>query len=90
MENQTGAAIAVHFIADRHAEAIEFRVDENALFCDTPLKNIKTKDSVLICSITHRGKIEIPNGDSVFSKGDTVVIVSTAKKTIYQFNDIFE
>ncbi len=90
MENQTGAAIAVHFIADRHAEAIEFRVDDNTLFCNTPLKKIKTKDSVLICSITHRGKIEIPNGDSVFSVGDTVVIVSTAKKTIYQLNDIFE
>lgn len=89
MENQSGAAVAVHFIADRNAEAIEFCVDENTLFCNTPLKKIRTKDDVLICCITHRGKIEIPNGDSLFSVGDSVVIVSTAKRTIYQLNDIF-
>ncbi len=90
MENQSGAAVAVHFIADRHAEAIEFRVDDSTLFCGTPLKDIRTKDNMLIACITHRGKTELPNGNSVFSVGDTVLIVSTSDETIYQLNDIFE
>ncbi len=90
MENQSGAAIAVHFIADRMAEAIEFRVDENTLFSGKPLKSIKTKDNVLIVCITHKGKTIIPNGDSQFNVGDSVIVVSTSEDTIYQLNDIFD
>ena len=35
-------------------------------------------------------KMEIPNGDSSFQKGDTVIIVTSKGKGIYQLNDIFE
>lgn len=43
MKNQTGAALAVHLIADRRAEAIEFRVDDSTAHCGEPLKNLRTK-----------------------------------------------
>jgi len=90
MRNQTGAALSVHTIADGHAEATEFLVDANTHHCGIPLKNLKTKKNVLVVSISRGGKIEIPNGNSCFYKGDTVVIVSTGDTLIYQLNDIFE
>ena len=89
MQNQTGAAISVHAIADGQVEAMEFLVTENTKGCDTPLKNLKPKANVLIASISHGSVTEIPNGDSMFHAGDTVVIVTTNCGSIRQINDIF-
>ena len=89
MENQTGAAITVHSIADGQAEAMEFLVDESTKFCGTPLKQIKLKPNVLLVGIAHGGSNEIPNGDSVFSRGDVAVVVTNSRETIRQLNDIF-
>lgn len=89
MQNQSGAAISVHAIADGQAEAVEFLVDETTKFCNTPLKDIKLKPNVLVVSITHHDKTEIPGGDSTFQKGDIVVLVTSGQTTIRQLNDIF-
>lgn len=89
MQNQTGAAISVHSIADGQVEAMEFHVDENTKGCGIPLKNLKPKANVLIASITHGSVTEIPNGDSMFHTGDIVVIVTTGRGSIRQLNDIF-
>lgn len=89
MENQTGAAVSVHSIADGQAEAMEFLVDENTRFCDTPLKDIKLKSNVLLVSISHGAVTEIANGDSSYHKGDTVIIVTNGREIIRQFGDIF-
>ena len=91
MQNQTGAAVSVHSIADGQVEAMEFVVDKNNKHCDIPLKNLKPKPNVLIASITHGAWTEIPNGDSMFHKGDSVVVVVTRGDTqVRQLNDIFE
>ena len=89
MQNQTGAAVSVHTIADGQAEAVEFLVDENTENCGIPLKNLKPKANVLIASITHGSVTEIPNGDSMFHKGDSVVVVTTGRGVLKQLNDIF-
>ncbi len=91
MENQTGAAISVHTIADGQAEAMEFLVDEQTKFMRLPLKQIKLKKNILLVSIAHGASTEIANGDSVFELGDTVVVVNTATEdtVIRQLNDIF-
>jgi trk system potassium uptake protein TrkA len=89
MQNQTGAAVSVHAIADGQVEAMEFLVDQNTKHCDTPLKQLKTKPNVLIASITHGSKTEIPNGDSSFTQGDTLVVVTSGRGVIKQINDIF-
>ena len=89
MENQTGAAISVHTIADGQAEAMEFLVEEHTRNCDKPLKEIKLKPNVLLVSISHGANTEIPNGDSQFSWGDTVVVVTNGRESIRQLNDIF-
>ena len=54
LRNQTGAAQTVHTIADGHAEALEFRVDENTKHIGEPLKNLHLKKNVLVVCITHR------------------------------------
>ena len=90
MENQTGAAVSVHTIADGQAEALEFLVDENTLHCGKPLKEIRLKPNILLVSISHGAQTEIANGNSVFQQGDTVVIVDTnSREIIRQLNDIF-
>ena len=90
MENQTGAAMSVHTIADGQVEALEFLVDENTHHCGKPLKELKLKPNILVVSISHGANTEIPNGDSVFQKGDIVVVVdSNSREIIRQLNDIF-
>lgn len=90
VKNQTGAAQAVHVIADGQAEAIEFIVDENTLHQGKPLKDIRLKKNIRVVSITKGAKYELPNGDSYFTKGNTVIIVTGRDEVIYQLNDIFE
>lgn len=90
MQNQTGAAKTVYSIADGQAEAMEFLVDEHTQHCGEPLKQLKIKKNVLVACITTGAQQEIPNGDSSFAKGDTVIIVTNGDRVIYQLNDIFE
>ena len=90
MENQSGAAITVHTIADGQAEALEFLVDDTTRNCGLPLKDIRLKPNILVVSIAHGATTEIANGNSVFSKGDIVVVVDTNRQEIIrQLNDIF-
>jgi len=89
MQNQTGAAIAIHTIADGEVEAMEFVVDSSTLHCGEPLKKIRLRKNILLVSITNKQGIVIPNGDSSFEVGDHVVVVASGDTVIGQFNDIF-
>ena len=90
LRNQEGAALSVHTIADGKAEALEFCVDDDTRYIGEPLKQLHLKKNVLIVCITHKGKQEIPGGDSFYEKGDTVIVVTSRDAVIYQLNDIFE
>jgi trk system potassium uptake protein TrkA len=85
----TGAAVTIHKIADGQAEAIEFVADETTRHLGEPLKNIRTKSNALIACISNGPVIDIPNGDSVFQKGYSVVVVCTGDDIPYSLNDIF-
>ncbi|MDO5400712.1 MAG: Trk system potassium transporter TrkA [Eubacteriales bacterium] len=89
MQNQTGAAVSVHAIADGQVEAMEFIVDENTKNCGVPLKHLKPKRNVLIASITRGAETLIANGDSTFQQGDTIVVVTSGRGVIKQLGDIF-
>ncbi len=89
MQNQTGAAISVHTIADGQAEAVEFLVDETTKNCGKPLKDIKLRPNVLIASITHGADSQVPGGNSSFQPGDTVVVVTSGRGVLHGINDIF-
>lgn len=89
MQNQTGAAVSVHTIADGQAEAVEFLVDETTRHCGVALKDLKLKPNVLIASITHGAQTEVPSGNSVFHAGDSLVVVTSGQGVLQQLNDIF-
>ncbi len=90
MQNQSGAAVSVHTIADNQVEALEFEVLPDNPYCGTPLKNLHPKPNLLIASITRGSKTEIPNGESMFFAGDTVVVVASGRGSVVQLCDIFE
>lgn len=90
MENQTGAALTVHSVADGKAEAVEFRVNSTTAHSGEMLKNIRVKNNYLIAGIIHVGRIEIPNGNSFFVEGDTVIVLSKGDNALNNLNDIFE
>ena len=89
MKNQTGAAVSLHTIADGQAEAVEFLVDSTTRNCSVPLKELKLKPNVLIASITHGAKTEVPSGNSLFCEGDSLVVVTSGRGALQQLNDIF-
>ncbi len=89
MQNQTGAAVSVHTIADGQVEAMEFLVDASTKNCGVPLKKMKLKNNVLIASIIHGTRTQIPNGDAAFEPGDTVIVVATGRGALQSINDIF-
>jgi len=89
MQNQVGAALSVHAIVDGQVEAMEFPVEENTPNCGIPLKQLKLKPNVLIATVNRGYRTTIANGDTVFQKGDTVVVVTSGKGQIRQIGDIF-
>ena len=90
MQNSKGSVMnALYKIADGHAEAMEFVVNETTHNLDIPLRDLRLKKGILIAVLVHQGQIIIPDGSSVISGGDTVIIVSRAHK-ILDINDIFD
>ncbi len=89
MQNQTGAAVSVHTIAEGQVEAVEFLVDSATKNCGVPLKQLKLKPNVLLASITRGTETQIPGGDSTFAEGDTVVVVTSGRGVLNNINDIF-
>ena len=81
--------MAIHTIADGQAEAIEFLVDESTRNCGRPLKDLRLRKNVLIVCISRGGKSEIPDGNSSFAQGDTLIVVTSSDTVLHQLNDIF-
>ena len=68
--------------ADGQAEAQEFRLDEKTKHCGEPLKNLKLKKNILIVCIRHEKELCIPDGESTYDIGDTVIIVTGHKQIV--------
>ena len=56
---------------------------------NTPLRSIQLKNNVLLACILRNGRVYIPDGNTTFGVGDTVIIVTTREDPILSFNDIF-
>ncbi len=90
MQNKTGAAVTMHYIAYGQGEAIEFNVDADTKHQDTPLKDIAIRRNVLIASISRGWHSTLPTGSSTFHEGDTIIVVANSDQKIQNLNDIFE
>ena len=90
MQNSKGSVMnALYKIAEGHAEAMEFVVSETTRNLGIPLKDLRLKRGVLLAVLVHQNRIIIPEGSSVISPGDTVIIICR-DKTILDLNDIYE
>ena len=89
MQNSKGSVMtALYKIADGHAEAMEFLVNETTRHQGVPLRDLQLKSGILIAVIVHRGRIIIPDGSSSITAGDTVILVSR-NHGILDINDIY-
>ena len=90
MENSKGNVMnALYMIADGQAEAMEFVINSSSSRLGSPLRELRLKKCILIGVLIHDNRIIIPEGSSVLSQGDTVIIVSR-DQGILDINDIFE
>ena len=90
MRSSKGSVMnALYRIADGRAEAMEFVVNETTRHLGIPLKDLRLKRGVLIAVLIHQDRIVIPEGSSVISQGDTVIIVCR-DHAILDLNDIYE
>lgn len=90
MENSQGSVMkAMYRIGGGRAEAMEFEVGPNTHNLGVPLKDLKLRKGVLIAVLVHNHRIIIPEGSSVISPGDTVIVVCR-DRNILDINDIYE
>lgn len=89
LRNSKGSIMqSLYRIAGDRAEAMEFVVNNTTRNLGIPLKELKLKKGILIAVIIHHNRIIIPEGSSVISEGDTVIIVSR-DSGILDINDIY-
>ncbi|MGN0308863.1 MAG: Trk system potassium transporter TrkA [Lachnospiraceae bacterium] len=76
-DSKNNSIETLYHMFDSQVEAIEFLVDSSSEVTDIPLKDLKTKDQVLIAFINRNGTIIIPSGQDCILVGDTVMVVTT-------------
>ncbi len=87
LENSMGSNVeTLYSIMDGKAEALEFCVRSESKLINIPLKNLNTKDNVLIAAIIRNGKTIIPNGDDVILEKDRVIVISEKQR----LNDLYD
>ena len=80
MQNSIGSNVeTLYHMLDKHAEALEFSINENSAVVGIPLVDIELKDNLLIGCIHRHGEIMIPRGQDMIQVGDTVIVVTTQK-----------
>ena len=77
LQNSLGCNVeTLYKIMDGKVEALEFRVHEDFIQTNVPLKDMRLKPGVLITGILRGRKPLIPAGDDVILPGDRVVVVA--------------
>lgn len=80
LQNGIGSNVeTLYRIVNKKAEALEFKIQPGAPVIGIPLQSLNIKDNILVACINHKGKIIIPNGQSVISVRDTVVVIAVDK-----------
>ena len=90
MQNSLGSNVeTLYRIANDRAEALEFRVGNDAPMRGIPLEKLELKPNLLVACIHRRGKIITPRGKDTMEPGDSVIIVTT-NKGLNDLNDILK
>jgi len=57
-------------------EAVEFTATATTRFLDTPLKDLRLKDGLLVAAIAREGRTIIPDGNTSIHAGDRVIVMA--------------
>lgn len=82
MQNSVGSSNVetLHKLINEQIEALEFKVREKSPVVGIPLKDLKTKDELLVATIIRGSRVIIPGGNDSIEIGDNVIIITTNKK----------
>jgi len=85
IENSLGSNVEkLYKLLDGKAEALEFKVQNDFMYQQIPLKDMKLKSNTLIAGIIRNKKPFIPSGNDFILAGDRVVVLSAG----HQMNDL--
>lgn len=91
--NARGASItSLYSLEDEQVEIIEFAAIDHSNILNKKLKDLNIREDTLIACIKHQernGGIEVPNGDSMISLGDRVLVITT-NGSFQTIDDILE
>lgn len=77
LDNTESNIESLYHIVNNRVEAVEFRIrDDIPGLTSIPLKELKTKKNILICSVVRGRQVIIPDGSTTIEAGDSVLIVS--------------
>lgn len=78
MQNSLGSNVqTLYRLMDGKVEALEFIVSRTAKVIGKPLKELKIKKNLLVCSIRRGRMVITPSGEDVLHSGDSVIVVTT-------------
>lgn len=85
LDNTESNIEAIYHIVNNRVEAAEFRIRESIpRMIGVPLKDLRIKKNILICSVVRGRQVIIPDGSTTIELGDSVVVVSKE----HRFSDI--
>ena len=86
---ESGNVETLNYMYNQRVEAIEFQVGEIAGLTNIPLKDLRTKDNLLIACINRDGESIFPTGNDSILPGDSVMIITT-RHGFSQITDILQ
>ncbi|MBP5209688.1 MAG: Trk system potassium transporter TrkA [Clostridia bacterium] len=90
LANSVGGSVeSLYRLMDNGVEALEFSVRQDFKGKNIPLKDLKMKRNILVCSIIRNNKTFIPTGADAICEGDKVIVVA-AGMHLAELSDILE
>ncbi|MCM1165400.1 MAG: Trk system potassium transporter TrkA [Lachnospiraceae bacterium] len=77
LDNTESNIESIYHIVDNRVEAAEFKIKEHIpKLTGIPLKEIRLKKNILVCSVVRGRQVMIADGNTAIELGDSVVVVS--------------
>lgn len=88
--NSKGSNVqTLYRLLNNRAEALEFKIAEDADFVNIPIKEMPIKSNIMLAYIIRNGKIIFPRGNDFLLPDDNVIVVTTIKY-LSDLKDIFD
>lgn len=90
LKNSSGSNVeALYRFGDYEVEALQFQVKSGSDVIGIPLKELKTKPSLLVAYILRKDDLIFPTGDDEIKVGDHILVI-TKQKSLEDVDDIID